>query len=100
MKLSRSPCRIVGIQAGEVSLKVLGPSLSLYAKFALLVEGGETSGFFEKTSAWSDRTQERLQAFLESLEEDALSHVFQQGSEGEIQITTPGQEDDPEPPQI
>ncbi len=95
MKLSRSRCRIVGIQTGELSLNMNSGSPILRVKFALLTEGGETSGYFEKGSAWSDRSQELLLALTESLELDALPYVFDE----------PIEEGDPsapveEPPQI
>ncbi len=96
MKMSRSRCRIVGVQTGELSLNMNSASPILRVKFALLTEGGETSGYFEKGSTWSDRSQELLQQLTESLESDALPYIFDE----------PVEEGDPtssaveEPPQI
>ena len=78
MKLSRSKCHIVGLQTGEASFTVLGASPHLRVKFALITEGGETAGYFEKSSSWSERTQQLLQQFTESLEADALPHIFEE----------------------
>jgi hypothetical protein len=95
VKLSRSRCRIVGVQAGEGSFLVLGGAPHLRVKFALLTEGGETTGYFEKSSAWSDRSQELLQQLTESLESDALPRIFDEP----VDETEPGAPVD-EPPQI
>lgn len=95
MKLSRSSCRIKGIQTGDLSLNMNAASPILRVKFALLTEGGETAGYFEKASSWSERSQELLQQLTESLELDALPYVFDEPIEE-------GDPDQPieEPPQI
>jgi hypothetical protein len=85
----------VGIQTGELSLNMNAASPILRVKFALLAEGGETAGYFEKGAAWSDRSQELLQQLTESLELDALPYVFDEP----IEEGDPTQEVE-EPPQI
>lgn len=95
MKLSRSKCRIVGVQTGEASFIALGGAPHLRVKFALLTEGGETAGFFEKGSTWSEKTQDLLRQLTESMESDALPYIFDEPVE-EMELGEPVDE----PPQI
>lgn len=96
MKLSRSRCKVVGVQTGELTLNVTSPSPLLRVKFALVAEDGGTVGYFEKGSAWSEKTQELLQQLTESLEADALPYLFDEPIE-DLDPTKPPSE---EPPQL
>jgi hypothetical protein len=95
VKLTRSKCRIVGIQTGEGSFTVLGGSPHLRAKFALITEGGETAGYFEKSAAWSERTQQALEELTASMEADVLPNIFDEP----VEEGTPSEPVD-EPPQM
>lgn len=96
MKLSRSKCLIVGAQAGEISAKLLGGQIILQAKFAIVTESGEAAGYFEKAGSWSERTQELLKQLSESLETDALPHIFEEPIEDGLPVDSTFEE----PPQI
>jgi hypothetical protein len=85
MKLARSKSKIVGLQTGEFSVSLIGGSVILRTKFALLTEGGETAGFFEKSGGWSEKTSEALRLLAESLETDAMPHVFEEAQEEELE---------------
>ncbi len=96
MKLSRSKCRILGVQTGEASFVLLGGSPHLRAKFALVTEGGETAGYIEKSSTWSERTQELLQQLAASMETDVLPNIFNEPVAEDAEGGPPVEE----PPQI
>lgn len=96
MKLSRSKCRIVGVQTGELSYNSFGTNPVLRVKFAIVTEGGDTAGYFERASSWSDKSKELLAQLAESLETDALPYLFDEP----IVEAQPGEEPTDEPPQI
>lgn len=94
MKLSRSKSRIIGVQTGEVTINLMGGAALVRAKFALLSEGG-TVGHFDKSGAWSEKTEELLRQLTESMELDALPILFEEPAED-----ASGAEPGEEPPQI
>ena len=80
MKLSRKPCRIVGVRVGEATLNLLSPyDTSITAKFVLLGDPGRgeqlNSGSFTK-SQWSNETLVALGKLIECMEQDALVDLF------------------------
>lgn len=95
MILSRSKSRVVGLQAGEVSINLLSGQAIVRAKFALVADDGSTVGHFDKAGSWSERTADLLQQLTQSMESDALPHLFDAPAE-ELK---PGRGEE-EPPQL
>lgn len=99
MKLSEQPSRIYGLMAGEVTLNLIRTDMpALRVKFALLTDEGPV-GYVEVGvgGQWSEKTLKAMQAFTESLEEDALRLIFK----GPTQATETPQTDGPiDPPQF
>lgn len=83
MKLSRKPCRIIGVRAGEITANLLSPSAStLSAKFVLLGEDGQGYGSYTKDRGpWSDKTLEAFRNFIDALESEALMALFDDTAE-------------------
>lgn len=76
MKLSKKPCRVVGVRLGEASITLLNLSQpGVSAKFVLLGDGGQNSGSYTKTS-WSKEVWEAFEKFVEAVETDALKDLF------------------------
>jgi hypothetical protein len=98
MKLSEQPSRIYGLMAGEVTLKLLGPETGLRVKFALLTDEGPV-GYADVGigGQWSEKTLKAMQAFTESLEEDALRLIFKPSTQAS---ETPQSEGPGDPPQF
>jgi len=85
MKLSRKPCRIVGVRAGEVSANLLAPAAaSVSAKFFLLGEDGQSYGSHTKERGWSEKTVEAFRNFIESMESDVVLAMFDDDSESTV----------------
>lgn len=81
MKLTKSPCKIIGLSVGEVSANLLNPdSGKLEVKFVLLrdpeIADGLNAGQYTKNREWSEKTKEAFWYFMECAEEDALKEVF------------------------
>jgi hypothetical protein len=87
MKLSRKPCKIVGLRLGELTLNLLAAPI-ISGKFVLVREPSEgntnvNAGSYSKNN-WSEQTIEALQKFIDSAEQDALVDLFDDaGQEGD-----------------
>lgn len=85
MKLSRKPCRIVGVRVGEVAANLLAPSAgSVSAKFFLLGQDGQNLGSYTVDRGWGEKTIEAFHKFIETMEADALAVLFDDESEGSV----------------
>lgn len=99
MKLSEQPSKIYGLMAGEVTLNFIRPELpALRVRFALLTDDGPI-GFADVGAGgqWSEKTLKAMQAFTESLEEDALRLIFKAAPQAP---ETPQSEGPNDPPQF
>lgn len=86
MKMSTAKPKIVGVQLGEAAINYVRPGEPpITAKFLLLAEGGgAVCGHMTKGGNWSEKSLAALQALVDSLEEDALSHIFEVDSTKEL----------------
>jgi hypothetical protein len=80
VKLTKSPCRIVGVRVGEINADLLSAT-RLSVRFVLLRDpessDGLNAGQYSKDRDFSPRTIEAFEKFVECLEEDALVELFQ-----------------------
>ncbi len=82
MKLSRKPCRILGVRVGEVAANLLAPSaVSVSAKFFLIGPEGEGLGSYTIDRGWGPKTVEAFQNLVEAMELDALVRLFDDEAE-------------------
>lgn len=94
MKLPNGKSKIVGLQAGEISINFINPSKPpLYAKIAHLDSTGNILGFLELSGGWSENFIEKVQAFADSLEEEIQTMLFEQ-------LESTNKQDDSDPPQL
>jgi hypothetical protein len=83
-----------GIAIGEVGINLLGPSVHISAIYAFTnAASGDRFGRGSKDGTWSEETMKRFFSFLESLESDVCTDVFDGGGtlEAPQTITTDDQ---------
>ncbi len=79
MKLTEAKCRITGVTLGEAQINLIRiDAVPIQAKFALISGDGSVSGYFERRNGWSDKVLQALQAFVDAIEEDGLTVVFEE----------------------
>lgn len=79
MKLSKGKCQITGVRAGEISINLLNPMQPVVnSNFILLREDGTHAGQYTKAGGWSDAATQAFEAFIEKLEENILSEIFEE----------------------
>lgn len=77
MKLSKSRCRIVGLELKQAHLNFINPGLPpLTADFALIREDEERAGLLQRRLDWSPRTLAALAELQDAMEAETLEHVF------------------------
>lgn len=70
--------RIIGVRVGEFSVDLIhSPDAVIKAEFALIRDDGAHCGKVSKYGDWSEETAAALKGFVESLEADIFSEVFQ-----------------------
>lgn len=79
-------CKVDAIEVGELSYIGIGsPTSLLSCKYAFAnAETGQRFGAGNRNTDWSERTLGLLQSLLESMEQDILRDVFDEG------VTTSG----------
>lgn len=77
MKLSQSKCQVVGLRAGEIEINLLNPlQPAVVAKFMLLRDDGTHAGMYTKGNSWGEDTVKAFENFIDKLEEEVLSELF------------------------
>lgn len=78
MRRSVGTSNINAVEIGEVDAKIIGvPSPVISVKYALVnAESGGRFGSGNINTRWSESTLEKFRAFVESLEADVCSLVF------------------------
>ena len=96
MKLSKDPCRVVGVRAGEVTIVLFNPDQPhVEAKFILLRSDGTHSGQYSKASSWGEKATQAFEQFITALEEDVVGELFDTGKTEPQEVVG----DTSEPPQ-
>lgn len=81
MTKAEGSCKINGIEVGEVSLSMFGPSPLLAVKYALTdITSGTRLGAGNKNTNWNEKVMNKLREFLSAVEEDICSDVFETGA--------------------
>jgi hypothetical protein len=76
MKLVKYKSKICGIQLADLTLTIF-KSPAITAHYALVQEEGTFCGKVTKDSDFSEKTLNKLQEFIASLEDDMISAVFE-----------------------
>ena len=101
MKLTESPARIVGLQAGSIKIRMPEPDkFQMTANFYLVRDDGQPIGKLTKTNNWSEKTIKAVQELMQSLEEEMMPDVFNEAPGSEDGETPDEQAESIEPPQI
>jgi len=78
MLVSKSKCRIVGIELQQAHLNFVNPALPpLTADFVLIRDDEERAGLLQRRLEWSPRTLAALAELQDAMEAETLEHVFE-----------------------
>lgn len=82
MTKSDGMARINGVEVGELSFTIIGPSTPILAvKYAMTnVDEEVRFGYGHRNTGWSDRTMEALASLVECIEADVCLDLFAGGT--------------------